>query len=71
MLFFNPFQPSVAFQIESRHDLQSNRGKVQYLIFSNFLPVLTIFSFWEEDWTLDYNSKEFEIFLSLTLRKMA
>ena len=30
-------------------------GKVQDLVFSNFLLVLTIFSFWEEGWTLDYN----------------
>ena len=33
-----------------------SRGKVQYLDFSNFLLVLTIFLFWEENWTLDYNS---------------
>ena len=36
-----------------------SRGKVQYLVLSNFLLVLTIFSFWEEDWTLNFNSMEF------------
>ena len=40
-----------------------SRGKVQCLVFSNFLLLLTIFSFWEEDWTLDYNSMEFSDFL--------
>ena len=60
---FNPFQPSVAFHIETRHDFQCSKGKVQYLVFSNFLLVLTIFPFWEEDWTLDYNSMEFWNFL--------
>ena len=43
MLSFNPFQHNVAFQIETRHDFQCNRGKVQYLVFSNFLLVLIIF----------------------------
>ena len=56
---FNPFQPSVAFQIETSHDLQCNKGKGQCPVFRNFLLVLTIFSFWEEDWTLDYNPMEF------------
>ena len=32
-----------------------SRGKVKNLVFSNFLLVLIVFSFWEEDWTLDYN----------------
>ena len=40
-----------------------SKGKVQYLVFSNFLLVLTIYSFWEEDWTLDYNYMEFWDFL--------
>ena len=59
MFSFNSFQPSVVFQIETSYDFQCNRGKVQYLAFSNFWLVLTIFSFWEEEWTLDYNSMEF------------
>ena len=63
ILSFNPFQPSVEFHIATRHDLQCNKRKVQYLVFSNFLLVLTIFPFWEEDWTLDYNSTEFWDFL--------
>ena len=41
-------------------------GNVQYLAFSNFLLVLTIYSIVEEDWTLDYNSISFEFFSSLT-----
>ena len=41
------------------HVKYCSRGKVQYLVFSNFLLVLAIFSFWEEDWTLDHNSMEF------------
>ena len=41
------------------HVKYCSRGKVEYLDFSNFLLVLTIFSFWEKDWTLDYNSMEF------------
>ena len=46
-----------------------SRRKVHHLVFSNFLLVLTIFSFTEEYWTLDYNSIipwSFEISLSLT-----
>ena len=31
------------------HIKHCSRGKVQYLIFSNFSLVLTIFSFWEEE----------------------
>ena len=43
-----------------------SRGEVQYLDFSNFLLVLTIFSFWEKDRTLDYNSIwDVRFFLSL------
>ena len=40
-----------------------SRGKVQYLVFSNFLLLLTIFSIWEEDWAIDYNSIDFLDFL--------
>ena len=40
-----------------------SRGKVQYLVFGNFLLVLAIFHFGlfqtGLDWTLDYNSMEF------------
>ena len=43
------------FQIEATHDLQCNGRKVQCLVFNNFLLALASFSFWEEDWTLDYN----------------
>ena len=46
------------------HEKFCSRGKSQYLVFSNFLLVLTIFSFWEEDWALDYNSTEFWDFLN-------
>ena len=35
-------------------------GKVEYLIFGNFLLLLTKFSFLIEDWTLDYYSKKFK-----------
>ena len=44
-------------------------GKVRYLVFSNFLLVLTTFLFWEEDWTLTTVEfhRVFEIFLCLTL----
>ena len=45
------------------HVKYCSRGKVQYLAFSNFLLVLAIFSFWEEDWALYYNSMEFWGFL--------
>ena len=45
------------------HVKYCSRGKVQYLVYSNFLLVLTIFSFWEEDWTLHFNSMEFWDFL--------
>ena len=41
------------------HVRYCSREKVQNLLFSNFLLVLIIFSFWEEDWALDYNSIEF------------
>ena len=27
-------------------------GKIQYLVFSNFLLVFTKYSFWEEDWAI-------------------
>ena len=36
------------------HVKYCSREKLQYLVFSNFLLVLTIFSSWEEGWTLDY-----------------
>ena len=45
------------------HVKYCSRRKVQYLVFSNFLLVLTIFSFWGEDWVLDYNSMELGDFL--------
>ena len=35
-------------------------GKVEYLIFGNFLLLLTKFSFLIEDWTLDYYSTKFK-----------
>ena len=31
-------------------------GEVQFQLLNSFLLVLTKFSFWEEDWTLGYNS---------------
>ena len=45
------------------HVKYCSREKLQYLVFSNFLLVLTIFSSWEEGWTLDYYSMEFWDFL--------
>ena len=59
ILSFNLFQPRLALHIETRHDLQCNRHNLQYLVFRNFLLVLTIFSFWAEDWTLDNNFMKF------------
>ena len=38
--------------------MERNKRKDQYLVFGKFLLALTIFSFWEEDWTLDYNSTD-------------
>ena len=35
-------------------------GKGEYLIFGNFLLLLTKFSFLIEDWTLDYYSTKFK-----------
>ena len=35
---------------------QCTKGKIQFLFFSSLLPMLTKFSFWEEDWALGYNS---------------
>ena len=56
----------VAKGIEKLHEKNSgfhveycSRRKVQYLVFSNFLLVLKIFLFWEENWAIDYNSMEF------------
>ena len=43
----------------SFHVKQRTTGKAQFLFFSSFLLVLTIFSFWEEDWALGYNSMKF------------
>ena len=40
----------------SFHVKQYTMGKVEFLIFSSFLLVLTKFSFWEEDWALGYTS---------------
>ena len=48
------FQKNLTFHVK-----YCSRGKVQFLVFSNFLLALTIFSFWEEDWALDYYSMEF------------
>ena len=45
------------------HVKYCSRGKVQSPVVSNFLLVLTIFSFWETDWTLHFNSMEFPDFL--------
>ena len=45
------------------HVKYCSRGKVQYLVLSNSLLLLTIYTFWEEDWTLDYNYTEFWDFL--------
>ena len=45
------------------HVRYCSREKVQYQVFTNFLPVLTVFSLCEEDWTLDYIFKEFSDFL--------
>ena len=41
------------------HVKQRTTGKVQYLVFSKFSLVLAKFSFWEEDWALGYNFKQF------------
>ena len=38
------------------HVKQRTTRKVQFLFFSSFLQILTKFTFWEEDWALDYNS---------------
>ena len=38
---------------------QNFAGKVQFHFFSNFLLILAKFSFWEDDWALDYNSMKF------------
>ena len=38
---------------------QRTTEKVQFLFFSSFLLILTISSFWEENWTLGYNSMKF------------
>ena len=35
---------------------EHDTGKVQFQFLNSFLLVLTKCSFWEEDWTLDYNS---------------
>ena len=48
---------------ETRHDLQCNREKSSISNFSNFLLVLTMFLFCEEDWTIDYKSIKFLEFL--------
>ena len=37
------------------YTIERTTGKVQYLVSSNFSPLLTNFSSWEEDWTLGYN----------------
>ena len=38
---------------------QGTTGKVQFVFFTGFFLVLKIFSFWEEDWALGYNSMRF------------
>ena len=43
-------------QYPSFYVKQRTAGKVQFLLFSSFLLILTKFSFWEEDRTLGYNS---------------
>ena len=55
----NPFHLRVAFILKANLDLQDIKRKVQYLIFRNFLLVLTMFSFWKKDWTLNLNSMDF------------
>ena len=51
--------PLPKYSLQNSLGFSSNFSKVQYLVFSNFLLVLPIFSFWEEDWTLEYNFMEF------------
>ena len=48
-----------------------SRRKVQNLVFSNFLLVLTIFLFSEKDWVLAYNSMEFRFYYNNVLRYLA
>ena len=48
------FVTNSSFRVKER-----STGKVQFLFFSSSLLVLTKFSFWEEDWTLGYNSMKF------------
>ena len=43
----------------SFHVKQGPMGEVRFLFFSSFFLVLVEFSFWEEDWALDYNSDIF------------
>ena len=45
------------------HVKYCSKKRVQYLVFSNSLLVLTVLSFWEKNWALDYNSMEFWDFL--------
>ena len=45
------------------HVKYCSKGKVQHLAFNNFLLVLTIFSFWDKDGALHFNSMEFWYFL--------
>ena len=50
MLSFNPFQPAAIFHIFCI----AIGGIVLYLDFSSFLLLLTLFIFWEEDWTREF-----------------
>ena len=43
-----------------------NRGKVQYLAFTNILLVLTKFTYCEDNWALSYNSEKFDLLLIFT-----
>ena len=48
------------------HRSQCTTGKLLYLIFRNFVAVLTKFAFREEDWTLDYDSMLLCYFFDIT-----
>ena len=47
------------------HVKERTTGKVQFLVFSTFLVVLTKLSFWEEDLALGYSSITFWHFLNI------
>ena len=41
------------------HVKQFTTGKIKYLVYNNFLLVLTKCPFWGEDWSLGYDSMQF------------